>query len=62
MHSFAVLKIMAGSEFGSPLKRFKLVFLGEQSGECLVGNAATSELVANTREGSRSDCNVGVPL
>ena len=42
---------MAGSEFGSPLKRFKLVFLGEQSGECLVGNSATCELVPNVCEG-----------
>lgn len=42
---------MAGSEFGSPLKRFKLVFLGEQSGECLVGNSATFELVPTTCEG-----------
>lgn len=27
----------AAGDFGNPLRKFKLVFLGEQSGECDVG-------------------------
>lgn len=26
-----------GNDFGNPLRKFKLVFLGEQSGECHIG-------------------------
>ena len=32
------------------------MFLGEQSGECLVGNTATFELVPSTCEGLVSSC------
>lgn len=35
----------AGGDFGNPLRKFKLVFLGEQSGEC----AATPFLAAWSR-------------
>uniref|UniRef100_A0A673IVI8 Ras-related protein Rab-6B-like n=1 Tax=Sinocyclocheilus rhinocerous TaxID=307959 RepID=A0A673IVI8_9TELE len=31
-----------GNDFGNPLRKFKLVFLGEQSGECLTGIAKGS--------------------
>lgn len=35
-----------GNDFGNPLRKFKLVFLGEQSGECHIGIAKGSLVIS----------------
>jgi hypothetical protein len=40
----------SSGDFGNPLRKFKLVFLGEQSGECYSHTAAKRE---NERERER---------